>query len=123
MYELMIEERFSSAHQLRGYKGKCENLHGHNWKVQVHVVADQLNEIDLAIDFHELKDMTREVVGVLDHGMLNDIFPFTEINPSSENLARWIFDTLRKKVDSEHVRLSAVSVWESDTASATYYED
>lgn len=123
MYELMIETTFSSAHALRGYKGKCETLHGHNWKVQVHVVADRLNEIDIAIDFHDLKRWTNELVSQLDHKFLNDVFPFTEINPSSENIARWIYENLKKKINSDHVRLSAVTVWESDTASATYYED
>ena len=123
MYELMVEEKFSAAHQLRGYKGKCEQVHGHNWKVQVFVSADKLNDIDLAIDFHDLKDMLRETIAPLDHIMLNDIFPFTEKNPSSENMAKWIFDSLKKKVDTEHLALSAVTVWESDAASATYYDD
>jgi len=123
MYELMVETTFSSAHQLRGYRGKCEALHGHNWKVQVYVQAESLNEIDLAIDFHELKKYTNEVVEQLDHAFLNEIFPFTEINPSSENMAKWIFDSLKKKMDQEIVQLVAVTVWESDTASATYYED
>jgi len=71
MYELTVETTFSAAHQLRGYKGKCEHLHGHNWKVQVHVSAKKLNSIDIAIDFHELKDLLREVVAPLDHSMLN----------------------------------------------------
>ncbi|HTR44503.1 MAG TPA: 6-carboxytetrahydropterin synthase QueD [Thermodesulfovibrionales bacterium] len=123
MFELMVETTFSAAHQLRGYKGKCENFHGHNWKVQIHVAAEKLNEIDLGIDFHDLKRYTQEVVGSLDHAFLNEIFPFTEKNPSSENIAKWIYDSLRKKVNSEYVHLSAVTVWESDTASATYYED
>ncbi len=123
MYELMIETTFSAAHQLRGYKGKCEELHGHNWKVQVHVIAERLNEIDIAIDFHELKAYTNEIISQLDHGFLNDIFPFTERNPSSENIARWIFESLKKKINDDNVRVSAVTVWESDTASATYYED
>ncbi|HEB74989.1 MAG TPA: 6-carboxytetrahydropterin synthase QueD [Nitrospirae bacterium] len=123
MYELTIETVFSAAHQLRGYKGKCEALHGHNWKVQVHVLAGRLNEIDIAMDFHDLKRYTNEIVEQLDHGVLNEIFPFTEINPSSENIARWIFDSLKRKVDDDNVRVSAVTVWESDTASATYYED
>ncbi len=123
MYELMVETTFSSAHQLRGYKGKCEALHGHNWKVQVYVHAEGLNEIDLAIDFHELKKYTNEVVAQLDHGFLNEIFPFTEINPSSENIAKWIYDSLKKRIDRENVLLTAVTVWESETASATYYED
>ena len=123
MFELMIETRFASAHQLREYKGVCENLHGHNWKVQIFVLAERLNEIDIAIDFHELKKLAEEVIMPLDHGFLNDIFPFTEKNPSSENIAKWIFDSLRKKLDNDDVNLSAVTVWESETASATYFEE
>ncbi|MDI6801540.1 MAG: 6-carboxytetrahydropterin synthase QueD [Thermodesulfovibrionales bacterium] len=123
MYELMIETGFASAHQLRGYKGKCENLHGHNWKVQVYVTTEKLNEIDIAIDFHELKRFANELMSQLDHKCLNEIFPFTEINPSSENIAKWIFESLKKKLTAHHdVTLSAVTVWESETASATYYE-
>ncbi len=122
MFELMIETHFASAHQLRGYKGKCERVHGHNWKVQVYVLAERLNEIDIAIDFHDLKKITEEIVGQLDHSFLNDIFPFTEKNPSSENIAKWIYDSLRKRIDNDDISLSAVTVWESDTASATYFE-
>lgn len=123
MYELMVETNFSSAHQLRGYKGECEKLHGHNWKVQVHVIAEKLNELDMAIDFHELKDFVGEVIAPLDHGFLNDLFPFTEKNPSSENIAKWIFDSLKKKVNDNNLRLSAVTVWESEITSATYFEE
>ena len=123
MFELMIETSFASAHQLRGYKGGCEKLHGHNWKVQVYVLADKLNEIDLGLDFRDLKRMTEEVVGPLDHSFLNDIFPFTEKNPSSENIAKWIYDSLKKKITDDNVHLSGVTVWESETASATYFEE
>jgi len=123
MFELMIETTFSAAHQLRGYMGKCEYLHGHNWKVQVHVSAEKLNEIDIAMDFHELKRLTHEVTAPLDHTFLNDVFPFTEKNPSSESIAKWIYDSLKKKITDDHIQVTAVSVWESDTASATYYED
>jgi 6-pyruvoyltetrahydropterin/6-carboxytetrahydropterin synthase len=123
MYELMIETHFSSAHQLRGYRGKCENLHGHNWKVQIYVLAEKLNDLDIAIDFHELKRLAEDVLAPLDHGFLNDIFPFTEKNPSSENIAKWIYDSLKKKINDENVQLSAITVWESETASATYFED
>jgi len=123
MFELMVETTFAAAHQLRGYKGKCEQMHGHNWKVQAHVAAERLNAIDIAIDFHELKELLNEVIEPLDHSFLNDIFPFTEKNPSSENIAKWIYDSLNKKLVSEQIRVSAVTVWESDTASATYYED
>jgi 6-pyruvoyltetrahydropterin/6-carboxytetrahydropterin synthase len=124
MYQLMIETSFASAHQLRGYKGKCENLHGHNWKVQVSVKAEKLNDIDIAIDFHDLKKITNNVVSSLDHKYLNDIFPFTEKNPSSENVARWIFESLKEKLSSYgNIKISTVTVWESETASATYYEE
>ena len=122
MFELMVETTFSAAHQLKGYKGKCERLHGHNWKVQVHVIAEKLNEIDIAIDFHEMKSLTNEVVSALDHSVLNEIFPFTEKNPSSENVAKWVYDSLRKKIQNETIQLSAVTVWESENTSATYYE-
>jgi 6-pyruvoyltetrahydropterin/6-carboxytetrahydropterin synthase len=123
MYELSIEVGFAAAHQLRGYKGNCENMHGHNWRVQISVTAERLNEIDIAIDFRELKQTAREVIAPLDHALLNEVFPFTEKNPSSENIAKWIFDTMKKKINDENLRVSAVTVWESDTASASYYED
>ncbi|MBF0466202.1 MAG: 6-carboxytetrahydropterin synthase QueD [Nitrospirae bacterium] len=123
MFELSVESTFAAAHQLRGYKGKCEALHGHNWRVQVVVQADKLNEIDIAVDFHDIKKLTKDVTSQLDHAFLNDIFPFTQINPSSENIAKWIYDTLRKKISTEHARLLSVTVWESETAAATYYED
>jgi len=123
MYELTIETGFASAHQLRGYKGKCENLHGHNWKVQISVAAERLNDIDIAIDFHDLKKIANDVISPLDHAYLNDIFPFTEKNPSSENIAKWIFDSMKKKINDDNIHVSAVTVWESDTASASYYED
>lgn len=123
MFELMVETHFSSAHQLRGYKGECERLHGHNYKVQVFVIAERLNEIDIAIDFHELKKLAGEVIAPLDHVFLNEIFPFTEKNPSSENIAKWIYDSLRKKLNNDNIHLSSVTVWESETSSATYFED
>jgi 6-pyruvoyltetrahydropterin/6-carboxytetrahydropterin synthase len=123
MFELMVETGFAAAHQLRGYKGKCEALHGHNWKVQVFIQVEKLNDIDLGMDFHQIKDYTKEILSIVDHGFLNEIFPFTQINPSSENIAKWIYDSLIKKIDEENVSVAAITVWESDTASATYYED
>lgn len=122
MYELAIETTFSAAHQLRGYGGKCEKLHGHNWRVIVYVTAEKLNEIGLAIDFTELKKITEEIIAPLDHTCLNEVFPFTEINPSSENIAKWIYDNLAKRLAGKDVQVSMVTVWESETASATYME-
>ncbi|UCE71551.1 MAG: 6-carboxytetrahydropterin synthase QueD [Nitrospiraceae bacterium] len=122
MFELMIETQFSSAHQLRGYKGKCEALHGHNWRVQVTVASDKLNDIGIVVDFHDLRSVTNEVIHSLDHAFLNDVFPFTEINPSSENIAKWIYESIKKKLTVRDCDLSSVTVWENETASATYYE-
>ena len=123
MFELTVEVGFAAAHQLRAYKGKCENIHGHNWKVQINVTAERLNDIDIAIDFHDLKRIAREVVSPLDHAFLNDVFPFTEKNPSSENVAKWIYDSMGKRINDDNLKVSAVTVWESDTASASYYEN
>lgn len=122
MYELTIESHFSAAHQLREYKGKCEKLHGHNWRVQVTVSSETLNEIGIAIDFNELKKIANKCVSALDHSFLNDVFPFTEINPSSENIAKWLYDTIKKRAADKNTSLASVTVWESESASATYYE-
>ncbi len=122
MYELMIESKFSAAHQLRSYQGACERLHGHNWRVTVAVTAERLNEQGLAVDFQELRKALREVLDQLEHTFLNDIFPFTQINPSSENLAKWVYDNVAKKINDGDLEVSSVTVWESDTASASYFE-
>ncbi|HBH61338.1 MAG TPA: 6-carboxytetrahydropterin synthase QueD [Nitrospiraceae bacterium] len=122
MFDLTIESQFSAAHQLRGYKGKCEALHGHNWRVQVTVSSEKLDDIGMVLDFHELKAITGEVLASLDHSFLNDVFPFTEINPSSENMAKWIYESIRKKILKKNCTISSVTVWENETSSATYYE-
>jgi len=124
MYELSVEAQFSAAHQLRGYKGKCERLHGHNWRVQVTVSSERLNEIDVVVDFHDLKRIVSEVISSLDHSFLNEVFPFTEINPSSENIAKWIYDSIKKRLRKDYrgISITSVTVWESESASATYYE-
>lgn len=121
MYELSIETQFAAAHQLRGYKGKCENMHGHNWRVQVSISSEKLNDIGIVIDFNDLKKITNEVISALDHSYLNEVFPFTEINPSSENIAKWIFESLKKRLE-DSVKVNSITVWESENSSATYYE-
>lgn len=122
MYKLKVVTDFDAAHQLRGYKGKCENIHGHNWRVEVEVISDKLNDIGLAIDFKELKSITESVISQLDHTFINEIPPFKEINPSSENIARWIYLSLKDKLETTYIRLYSVTVWESEYASATYFE-
>lgn len=122
MYELTIISDFAAAHNLRGYDGECENLHGHNWKVEVTVANRGLNKIGLAVDFKVLKKILKEVLENLDHKYLNEIPPFGKENPSSENLARYIFKQFKKAIKDKNIKVAKVKVWESDNAAATYYE-
>ncbi|HBR16902.1 MAG TPA: 6-carboxytetrahydropterin synthase QueD [Deltaproteobacteria bacterium] len=122
MYELTIISDFAAAHNLRGYEGECENLHGHNWKVEVTVANRGLNKIGLAVDFKVLKRILKDVLGNLDHKYLNEIPPFDKENPSSENLARYIFKQFKKAIKDKNIKVAKVKVWESDNAAATYYE-
>ncbi len=124
MYELTIKTEFSSAHNLRGYDGACERLHGHNWRVEVSVEAEATGPMGFVMDFKELKKATASIVERLDHRYLNDTPPFTEKNPSAELIARFIHDELSMVLpDKDGVRVSKVRVWESDTAAASYRED
>lgn len=120
MYELKIEDSFAAAHNLRGYKGQCEELHGHNWKVEVVVRADRLDATGLAIDFQELKRATDDVLKGLDHTYLNDLPAFRENNPSSENIARYIFEELARHIEREGLWMHRVTAWESERACASY---
>jgi len=122
MYTLTVEEHFDAAHALRGYKGKCENLHGHRFRVVVKVAAAQLDDIGLAYDFTELKGKLNAVLERFDHTTLNETPPFNEINPSSENIARTIYEELKAALKEESVKLEAVEVWESPTSGAEYRE-
>jgi 6-pyruvoyltetrahydropterin/6-carboxytetrahydropterin synthase len=122
MYELKIISQFAAAHQLREYAGKCENLHGHNWKVEVYVEGNTLEKNGLLIDFKLIKDATKKVLNELDHGFLNELDAFKAINPSSENIARHIFTALSREVNTERIKVSRVTTWESDSACASYTE-
>lgn len=119
MYSVSIEMHFSAAHLLRNYKGKCENLHGHNWKVEVTVSSETLNEAGMVIDFAELKQKTHTIIKQLDHQYLNDINYFKKVNPSSENIAAYIFNLLKEKLDDTNVQLTKISVWESENSHAS----
>ena len=122
MYELKIVSQFAAAHQLREHQGGCENLHGHNWKIEVFVKGEKLGKDGLLIDFRIIKNATKEVLEELDHTFLNELDNFKEQNPSSENIARYIFESLGRRIKDENVKVSRVSAWESDSACATYEE-
>jgi len=120
MYQLKILTHFSAAHRLENFYGKCEALHGHNWKVEVEITGERLDEAGLVLDFGVLKAKTREVLEELDHTYLNEHPAFRNQNPSSENLARFLAERLGAVLNREGIRVSRVSVWESDTACASY---
>jgi len=123
MFKLKIQDYFSSAHYLRNYKGSCENLHGHNWKVELLVEGSQLNNSDILIDFKILKSILKETLNELDHKLLNEIPYFKNINPSSERLAEYIFKKIKDKLSQySNIKVKEVTVYETDKASATYYE-
>jgi 6-pyruvoyltetrahydropterin/6-carboxytetrahydropterin synthase len=120
MFEISVEYTFAAGHALRGYKGKCENVHGHNYKVQVMVGGDQLDSTGLLLDFVELRATIKGLVERLDHRFLNDLEPFDKLNPSAENLAKYFYDELAPKVRERGQQIQAVKIWETDTTSATY---
>lgn len=123
MYHLKIRTHFAAAHRLVNYQGECENLHGHNWNVEVTVTARELDAAGLGIDFKILKRHTKELLGELDHKYLNDLPPFLEISPSSEQIARFLFERLAATLDNDNVRVATVTVWESEYACASYTRD
>ena len=121
MFEVTIEETFAAGHALRNYRGKCENVHGHNYRCQVTVEGEQLDSIGLLVDFVELKKVVHSVLDRLDHQWLNEYPPFDKINPSAENMAQYIYQEIQQGLGPrEGVRLAFVKLWETDTCSTVY---
>jgi 6-pyruvoyltetrahydropterin/6-carboxytetrahydropterin synthase len=122
MFQVSVEETFSSGHALRGYKGKCENPHGHNYRVRVTLEGPELDSIGLLVDFTQLKKVIREIMGRLDHQYLNDLEPFREVNPSAENLAKYFYDEVTRLVAElpAGAKVTDVILWETDTSRAQY---
>ena len=131
MFEVSVEKSFAAGHALRGYKGKCENVHGHNYKVRVTLQGPELGSIGLLFDFKDLKDAIHSTVRKLDHQFLNDLAPFDAVNPSAENLAKYFFDEITsvlgengaKSNPSAPCAVKQVTVWETDTTTASYFVD
>jgi 6-pyruvoyltetrahydropterin/6-carboxytetrahydropterin synthase len=122
MYEVSVDETFAAAHNLRGYKGKCENLHGHNYKVRVTLAGPEVDSVGLLYDFVHLKQVIQSVIRSLDHKYLNELSPFDVLNPSAENIARYIYDQTAKQLHQapNGAVVSSITVWESDVTAATY---
>jgi 6-pyruvoyltetrahydropterin/6-carboxytetrahydropterin synthase len=123
MYEIVVTQHFDSAHYLRGYKGKCEKIHGHRYAVTVRLKASKLNEIGLVYDFTDVKNHLSGILSRLDHVLLNEVSPFDQINPSAENIAASIHKELKAKLAEELVTLSAVEVWETPQQGIIYTPD
>ena len=125
MYEVTVEDTFAAGHYLRNYKGKCENPHGHNYKIRVTLAGAELDKAGLLLDFKDLKDVMKHAIDRLDHQMINDIEPFTVLNPSAENLAKYFYDETNvhlSSVTNGRVRVKDVTVFETDTTTARYSE-
>jgi 6-pyruvoyltetrahydropterin/6-carboxytetrahydropterin synthase len=122
MFQVSVEETFSAGHALRGYRGKCENVHGHNYRVRVTVEGPRLDAIGLLCDFTELKQVMRGIIGGLDHQFMNDLEAFRTVNPSAENLAKYFYDEVSRQMRAlpAGARITDIVVWETDTASARY---
>jgi 6-pyruvoyltetrahydropterin/6-carboxytetrahydropterin synthase len=121
MFEVSVEETFAAGHALRGYRGKCENVHGHNYRVRVTIQGEQLDSAGLLVDFVELKSTLRAIIERLDHTFLNDVPPFDKLNPSAENMARYFYEEMTQGLAGDNtVRVAEMKIWETDTATATY---
>jgi 6-pyruvoyltetrahydropterin/6-carboxytetrahydropterin synthase len=122
MFQVSVEETFSSGHALRGYRGKCENVHGHNYRVRVTLEGPQLDNIGLLLDFTHLKKIVRAVMGTLDHQFMNDLEPFKVVNPSAENVAKYFYDQVSSQLTElpPGARVTDVIIWETDTSRAQY---
>ncbi len=121
MFEVTVLQTFSAGHALRNYRGKCENVHGHNYRVEVTVRGEQLDSTGLLVDFVELKRVTRGVMEYLDHRFINDLRPFDEINPSAENIAKFFYDRISEGLNAgTPIHIAEVKIWETDTSSAVY---
>jgi 6-pyruvoyltetrahydropterin/6-carboxytetrahydropterin synthase len=122
-YEVYVKTHFSAAHALIGYPGDCSRLHGHNWMVETYVQCSRLNDIGIGIDFREIKKAVKDVLNGLDHFNLNELPSFTAENPTSENIARFLYQQISKTLNTEHIRVSKVKVCETPGAGAVYWEE
>ena len=120
MYKIKVSAYFSGAHSLRQYKGKCESLHGHNWKVEAVVGAAKLDKAGMVMDFSRLKKILNDILDTLDHKHLNQLEYFKKANPSSEEICRYIFDRLKPQVTKAKCKLCEVLVWETENSRASY---
>ena len=123
MYEIFVETHFPAAHHLRGYEGDCAKLHGHNWVVEVHIQCKKLNDIGIGVDFRDVKRAVKNILSRLDHSVLKELPEFADMNPSSENIAAYVYGKLNDEFQDENMRVSKVRVSEAPNVGVYYWED
>lgn len=122
MYRIRVQSHFSAAHNLRGYQGRCENLHGHNWKVEAEICSAELDSLEMVCDFKEIKQKLEKVLTPLDHSYLNKLSYFAKHNPTSERIAEYIFYEFKKLLTEKTLSLNSILVWETETCCAIFSE-
>ncbi|WP_022665123.1 6-carboxytetrahydropterin synthase QueD [Desulfospira joergensenii] len=123
VYEICVTDHFAAAHALKGYDGNCSNLHGHNWIVEAHIQCFKLNKLGIGIDFRDVKGVVKDVLSKLDHTNLNEVVEFSSINPTSENLAKFLYKELSRRLNTEHIKVSKIMVFESPGCGSSYREE
>ena len=122
-YTLKVVTDFAAAHALRGYAGECSRVHGHNWKVEVEIIATKLDDVGMGIDFKAIKTTTKETLSRLDHRHLNEVEPFDVVNPTAENIAAYLYRQLSGSLNGSRTRVGAVTLWETERACVRYTEE
>jgi 6-pyruvoyltetrahydropterin/6-carboxytetrahydropterin synthase len=123
VFEVYVKTHFSAAHSLKGYQGDCARTHGHNWIIEVFVQCKELDKIGIGIDFRDIKNTVKEVLSELDHFNLNELAPFKEMNPTSENISKYLYQQLSRKLNSDVVKVSKIKTSETPGAGAFYWEE
>ena len=122
VYEIYVKDHFAAAHALRGYDGNCSKMHGHNWTVEAYIQCSKLNQLGIGVDFRDVKDIVKDVLSRLDHTNLNEVMEFGSINPTSENLAKFIYTELSRRLNNDHIKVNKIMVFESPGCGASYRE-
>ena len=122
MYKLIVKKEFSSAHILKGHPGDCKRMHGHNWTVEAKVQGKDINKIGMVIDFKDIKNTLADIISRLDHRFLNDLEPFKAVNPTAENISKYIYKELSKIINTDNIKVSEIKLWETSNSAVIYTE-
>ncbi|MDA3917819.1 MAG: 6-carboxytetrahydropterin synthase QueD [Deltaproteobacteria bacterium] len=122
IYEIYVKDHFAAAHALRGYNGNCSNMHGHNWDVEAYIQCTKLNKLGIGIDYRDVKEIVKDVLSKLDHTNLNEVAEFGSINPTSENISKFLYNELSRRLNTEFIKVAKVMVFESPGCGSSYQE-